>query len=279
MAGCRADLARATLYHSVRTIAASPYVVWRRELEADLVVVATGINSQTPLAPDWGYRPPARKWPRMRSSCRQTSRTTAYIFFKPNELIFGGIIPKGQYANISLLGHDRHAMPLLYFESAKLAGGGQDMPTLCGCTPRRFTAAAGYYADRMVAVGDSAVTRLYKDGLGAALQRLTPPAPPSSGHCKQDFAAGIALCRQIAIDNLYGKLFRFWSLSRRLPFLRDAWQHALIQEEQLPAGQQIHRRALWGLFTGDESYRQIFKLLLSRPALWRMGQSMVGRRK
>ena len=283
----------ATLHHErVRMIKPGLHpaiILARRETEADLVIVATGINTQTPLDPAWGYRPPLTEVMAQDEILlpANVSSNHVHIFFEPpQDMIFGGIIPKGRYANISLLGRALPPNAIAEFLGGQNSSGLalKGLPVLCGCTPRvAISPAAGYYADRMVAVGDSAVTRLYKDGLGAAYATAESAARTAIelGVGKKDFAAGYRpTCRQIATDNRYGQLlFRFWSLTRRVPLLLEAWQHALIQEESLPPAQQIHRRVLWGLFTGDESYRQIFGLLASPPALWRMGQSLLSHRR
>jgi len=85
--------------------------------------------------------------------------------------MFGALIPKGPYLTVSLLGDglrldsvnefaDIHGLDHAFLPPS---GG------LCGCTPRIAVGAARhYYGSRWVAVGDAAITRLYKDGIGAA---------------------------------------------------------------------------------------------------------------
>ncbi len=206
--------------------------------------------------------------------------SSVHVFFDhPPGLIFGALIPKGRYANVSLLGRrlppdavgdflDGHGLAALFPAGA---------PALCGCTPRvAVSPAPGLYADRLVVVGDAAVTRLYKDGIGAAFQTAEAAARTAieRGVSRQDFAAGYRpLVRQTAADNAYGRLlFRLWSFTRRLPGLLATWERAILAEADLPPEAHIHTRVLWGMFTGDESYRRIFFLSLSRPALrglWR----------
>ncbi len=263
-----------------------PVVVTAHErIEADLVVLATGVNTRTPLDPAWGYRPP-------RTEIMAQDEVPApggflddrvHIFFDyPPGLIFGGLIPKGRYANISLLGRklppdavsdflEGHDLMRLFPDGA---------PTLCGCTPRVVVSpASGYYADRFVAVGDAAVTRLYKDGIGAAFvtSEAAARAAVQRGVAREDFAAGYRpVCQQIAADNRYGQLlFRSWDLIRRLPFLLNAWRGAIVVEADRPPATQIYTRVLWGMFTGDESYRQIVLLSISRPALLGLWQGVL----
>ena len=267
-----------------------PIVVTAREsLEADLVVLATGVNSRAPLDPAWGYRPP-------RTEIMAQDEVplpggffddSVHIFFDyPPGLIFAGLIPKGRYANVSLLG--RGLPPDAVGDFLE----GQDLtalfpagsPALCGCTPRvAVSAAAGYYADRLVVVGDAAVTRLYKDGIGAAFVTAKAAARTAieRGVRREDFAAGYRpICRRIAADNLYGRsLFQLWAINRRLPFLLNAWRRAILAEASLPPAAQIHTRVLWGMFTGDESYRQIFLVSISRAALWGLWRGALRRAK
>ncbi|MBI5290643.1 MAG: hypothetical protein HY872_02065 [Chloroflexi bacterium] len=263
-----------------------PAVVTAHEgLEADLVVLATGVNSRAPLDPAWGYRPP-------RTEIMAQDEVplpggllegNVHIFFDyPPGLIFAGLIPKGRYANISLLGRklppdavgdflEGHDLTALFPDGT---------PALCGCTPRvAVSAAHGYYADRLVVVGDAAITRLYKDGIGAAFVTAEAAARTAieRGIGRKDFAAGYGpICRRIAADNLYGRwLFRMWAITRQAPLLLSAWRRAIVTEAGLPPMKQIHTRILWSMFTGDESYRQIFRLSISRTALWGWGRGMV----
>jgi len=259
-----------------------------REFEADLVVIATGVNSQVPLDPAWGYHPPRTEVMAQDEipMPANVANNEVHIFFEPPQgLLFGGVVPKRWYANLSLLGRDLPQKAINTFLEAHGASLGISHPTpwLCGCRPRvAVSPAKGYYADRMVAVGDCTASRLYKDGLGSAFLTAESAAHTAiqMGISRQDFAAGYApTCRQISQDNRFGRLL-FWLLPlyRRSSFLVDTWLHTITQEEALPLEQQIHRYALWGLFTGDESYQQIFKLLSSRQAILRMVQGALSRR-
>jgi len=255
-----------------------PIVITPREsLEADLVVVSTGINNSSPLDSAWGYRPPqievmAQDEVPLLST---TSGSQVHVFLDhPAGLIFGGVIPKGRYANISLLGkklpqdsfsqfmNHRGLIPLL-----------PETPSvLCSCTPRvSVTSGSGYYDDRMVVVGDAAVTRLYKDGIGAAFTtaRAAIQTAIFRGISQSDFRKGYdPICRRIARDNFYGHLlFRSWALFRRSPLFINAWGQAILSEALLPTQQRVLERVLWGVFTGEETYRQILSLMLSWPAI------------
>ncbi len=251
----------------------------------DLVVLAVGVNSRAPLDPAWGYRPPRTEIMAQDEVPLPGGllEDNVHIFFDyPPGLIFAGLIPKGRYANISLLG--RKLPPDAvgdFLEGHDLTNLFPDgTPTLCGCTPRvAVSTARGYFADRLVAVGDAAVTRLYKDGIGAAFVTAEAAARTAIGRGigRKDFAVGYRpVCWRIAADNLYGRwLFRMWAITRQAPLLLSAWRRAIVAEAGLPPVDQIHTRILWSMFTGDESYRQIFRLSISRTALWGWGRGLL----
>ena len=254
----------------------------KRILEADLVVLASGVNSRVPLDPAWNYAPPRTEAMAQDEVPvpNDLLDSSVHIFFDyPPGLIFGCLIPKGSYANISLLGHRLGPGAVAEF----LQGHALDkllipgMTLLCGCAPKvAVSSAKQYYADRMVAVGDAAVTRLYKDGIGAAFVTAREAARTAieRGVSRHDFAASYhPVCQKIAVDNAYGRLlFRTWNLVRSSPPIFEIWKRIILTEENLPPSRQIHSRVLWGMFTGDETYRKIFQLVFSTPyflSLWR----------
>ncbi|MBE7555668.1 MAG: hypothetical protein HS126_31855 [Anaerolineales bacterium] len=254
-------------------------------LQADLVVLATGVNARAPLDPAWGYRPPHTEMMAQNEIPLPggLSNNRVHIFFDyPPGLVFGALIPKGRYANISLLGHKLPATAINDF----LEGQGLfslfpgRVPLLCSCRPRvAVSPARGYYADRLVVVGDAAVTRLYKDGIGAAFQTAAAAARTAiqQGVSRQDFAAGYRpVCRRITLDNFYGRLlFRLWAVTRRSPILLDTCRQMILAEADLPPAAQSYTRIVWSMFTGDETYQRVFWLLFRHPAFHSLWQSLV----
>lgn len=260
---------------------ARPTVVTaREELAADLVIVATGVNSRMPLHRDWGYHPPATEimaQDEVPLPSGFTDRSVHIYFDSPPGLIFGGLIPKGRYANISLLGHKMSPDAVNDFIVSQgllelFPDGGS---SLCGCAPRvAISSASNYFANRLAVVGDAAITRLYKDGIGSAFITAEAVARTAvqRGLTRSDFARGYRpVCRGIAADNRYGRLlFRLWAIRQQTPSLLSVWQRAILEEASLPAVEQIHTRVLWGMFTGSEPYRTLFRLSWSRSALRRL---------
>ena len=249
----------------------------RKSYPAHLLVIATGVNSRAPLSTEFRYQPPPTEvmaqdeillppsWP----------PDQVGIFFKdPPGLVFGALIPKGRFLNISLLGRGMTIDSISSFIET------QDLDTslisadysLCGCNPRIAVGPArNYYGQRWVSVGDAAVTRLYKDGIGSAFYttQLAMQTAVNQGVSNAAFQNGYApYCRRIAIDNFYGRLlFRLWAVNMRNPRLLRVWKNAVVCEADLPPDQRVHIRILWGMFTGDEPYRDLFYLTMSPQSL------------
>jgi flavin-dependent dehydrogenase len=252
---------------------------------ASLVVLAIGINSRSPMHAQFRYMPPKTEMMAQDEVYRPqtwiSDEVNAY-FKRPPGLNFGAIIPKGKYLNISLLGKGFSKNSVNEFISAQhLTEDLQYDPenTLCGCNPRiAVSAARQYYGDRWVAVGDSAVTRLYKDGIGSAYQtaKQAMTTAVEVGITHKDFKKHYApTCRSIDIDNLYGTLlFRLWNIALKSPVTLKAWRGALSHEMTLPPTQRRHMHILWGMLTGDEPYRMLFYRGVNLTALWNLGYGL-----
>jgi hypothetical protein len=115
-----------------------------------------------------------------------------------------------------------------------------------------------------VAVGDAAVARLYKDGIFSAL--LTSQKAMESvfqnGISAAAFETGYApVAREIAHDNRYGEiLFGVSNAILKNPRLTTAFLYSLRLDERRPPDKKILARTIWGMVTGDESYRDLFRM-------------------
>jgi flavin-dependent dehydrogenase len=235
---------------------------------ADLLVLASGVNSRAPLDPAFGYRPPRTAVMAQDEIPRPTSWPSDQVdafFHQPRGLIFGALIPKGEYLNVSLLGKGLPTDAVSEFVEARglEAGLNNTMPSLCGCTPRvAIRPARGYHGERWVAVGDAAATRLYKDGIGSAMatSRAAMTAVTDHGVSPNDFRRHYApTFRAIARDNLFGRfIFRMWSMTLESERLSKAWIRTLDWEAEQPAPAHRMHRILWGMLTGDEPYESLF---------------------
>lgn len=256
---------------------------------ADLLVLATGVNSRAPLDSSYGYRTPKTEAMAqdefMRPDGWPADQVSAF-FQQPPGLIFGALIPKGPYLNISLLGRDLGLDSINDFIDAQGLNPGLEgaSGSLCGCTPKiAVRRGRTLFGDRWVAVGDAAVTRLYKDGIGSAFftAQNAMQTAVERGISHRTFRKFYApYCRKIAWDNVYGRfLFRLWSVTLRMPFLLRAWRCALGLEQDWPSEQRVHGRILWGMFTGDEPYRDLFLVSVSPKALLTLWRGMRNRWK
>lgn len=250
----------------------------REEYQVDFLVLATGINSRAPLSPKFGYRPPST----VRMAQDEIPRPVNWpndqvnAFFNSQlGLIFGAIIPKNDYLNISLLGKDltRDAInDFIITQDLQDDLEYDKQSSLCGCNPLiAISPAQSYYGDRWVAVGDTAVTRLYKDGIGSAFYSAQSAMQAalkigiSKGVFKKHYAP---YCQRISWDNRYGNLlYTMWKITLNRPRLLKAWIRTLQAELVAPKEKQLHIRVVWGMFTGDEPYRVLFRLGLQPPAI------------
>jgi flavin-dependent dehydrogenase len=257
-----------------------------RSFPADLLVLATGVNSRPPLDEAFGYttpqtlvmvqdevvRPP--DWP---------DSKVAGFFGQPSGLVFGAMVPKNNYLNVSLLWPDAGAGAMERFYAAQQDSLLRFFPhgpqSMCGCNPRIVVKPAPRYCGtRWVAVGDAAVARLYKDGINSAF--LTAQAAMRSalelGIGGEDLRAGYGpYVRHVAHDNAYGlALYALSSRALRLPNLALAWLACMRAENALPVKRRLQSRIMWGLLTGDESYQALFGLMVQPRVLWRLARRL-----
>lgn len=257
---------------------------------ASLLVLAIGINSRSPLGASYGYRQPKTEVMAQDEVLRPTGWDSAEVnayFRRPPGLRFGAIIPKGRYLNISLLGRGFTRNTVSEFITAQNLTYllQYDPPnSLCGCNPRISVGAARhYFGDRWVAVGDAAVTRLYKDGIGSAYSTSSQAMSVAvqtgiSAHNFRKFYAPI--CRSIDFDNFYGLLlYRLWNFILISPWILNTWKSAVQWEMTQPSRERRHTHILWGMLTGDEPYRQLFYRAINLLALLRLGYHMSTRRR
>jgi flavin-dependent dehydrogenase len=248
----------------------------RESYPADLVILATGMSSHNPFSRVFGYRGPLTEIMVQEEVLRPEDwpADEVNVYLKqPLGMVFGVLIPKGKCLNVSLLGHGITQDAIIRFiDSLGIGMDHQSMVGLCGCAPRiAISPAKKFYGDRWVAVGDAAASRLYKDGIGSAFftAKNAMQVAISGGITERAFHKGYdPYCRRIRIDNLYGRiLFRLWEITVKTPFMLESWKRAVLSEVDLPQEQRIHMRILWGMLTGDESYKNLAFLFLNRPAI------------
>ena len=243
----------------------------------DLVVMACGVNSHLLKSLDGlaeAHEPPTLKTTFIcefrlgRDVIRQTLGQAMHVFLLdiPN-LKFAALVPKGDYATFVLLGHELNDELLdRFFASDEFRGcfpGGAVPRHVCHCYPRiNIRSTRPPYGDRLVMIGDSGSTRLYKDGIGAAYRTAKAAARTAVFHgvSAADFREYYApLCRKIDRDNQVGKLvFWFGGLIQRAGFARRGVLHMLEVEQAQTQAPRRMSQVLWDMFSGSAPYTDIF---------------------
>jgi flavin-dependent dehydrogenase len=243
----------------------------------DLVAIGAGINSNllTVLeASASGYRPP------------QTTMTYICEFSMPQEIIqqylgtsmhvflldlprleFAALIPKGDVVTMCMLGdhidNDLVSSFLNAPEVRECFPPGADLPPqVCNCSPLiNVRGAAQPFGDRLVFIGDSGVTRLYKDGIGAAYRTAKAAATTAvfEGVSAEDFSGRFwRVCRDISFDNALGKVvFGVNQILKKRRFSRRAIFRMTALEQQSEQAPRHMSQVLWDLFTGSAPYREV----------------------
>ncbi|MBF0610593.1 MAG: hypothetical protein G8345_05275 [Magnetococcales bacterium] len=193
---------------------------------------------------------------------------------------FAAVIPKGEYVTVVMLGRDLDkdlAMQFLTHPLVKNCFPAEvDLtPHACMCRPEVCLGAADPpFSDRVVLVGDAAVSRLYKDGNGAAYRTAKALATTALiyGISRQDFARHYRpVCRKLDWDNTIGKaVFLTVDLFKHLPFLSRGMLRMVTQEQNLSAQQRDMSMVLWDTFTGSNSYASILSRTVHPAFLGRL---------
>jgi len=267
--------------------------------EYSLLVIATGVNTAIlKLFEDQGsqYIPPKTAKAALREYRLGKETVDAYfgdalhVFLLdiPN-LDFAMIVPKGDFVSLCMLGKDIDDGMIQAFLTAPEVGrcfppGWRWNLPDCHCSPRiNIQAAVQPYADRVVFVGDSGVSRLFKDGIGAAYRSAKAAASCAvlEGVSSEDFRRYYApFCRRIQIDNQLGKfIFSISHIFQHVHFARSAMLRMVAAEQRSPANPTRMSSVLWDTFTGSAPYADVL-LRTIQPAfighlIWRLAGSIV----
>jgi len=243
----------------------------------DLVVVATGVNSQLVATLEnetEEFQRPGRtktficEFHLGRKIIRETLGPSMHVFLLDiPRLEFAALIPKGDYATLCLLGDDiDDELIERFFRSPEVENCFPDgtIPAhICHCYPRiNVRAAKPAYGDRLVMIGDCGATRLFKDGIGASYRTAKAAAKTAVFHgvAAEDFKAHYwPLCRKIDKDNQVGKVvFGFGSLAQKARFARRGILRMTTSEQQRENSSRRMSGVLWDLFSGSASYTDVF---------------------
>ena len=243
----------------------------------DLVAVAAGVNSNfIDLLDDHptGFEPPRTtrgyicEFRSTTEEIRRTLGNSVHVFLLAiPRFEFAAIIPKGPFATVVMVGDDLDQELVHAFLNdpvVRRAFPTDAVPCVCSCSPLiNLGARKRPYGDRIVLVGDSGVTRLYKDGIGAAFRTGKAAATTAIFHgvSRADFERHFwPTCRNIARDNAVGRLmFATNAVMKNSRITRRAML-LMAQKEQAAAGASPHMSSLlWNMFTGSAPYTEMFR--------------------
>ncbi|HEY5729226.1 MAG TPA: cyclic nucleotide-binding domain-containing protein [Anaerolineales bacterium] len=256
----------------------------------ELLAVTSGVNTSTLKLfrdLDFGYQPPQTAKLLVREYFLGEEAVSKYIgpvfhafLLNIPGLDYGAIIPKGAYITVCLLsshgGLDVAKMHTFLNDPAVeriLPPDFSQENISCYCGPRiNVKGSPQPFGDRIVFIGDSGVSRLYKDGIGAAYRSAKVAASTAvfQGISAKDFKKQyMAFCRKMEFDNRIGKLlFKIVGLFQKTQFARRAVLHMVSEEQQekVAAGRDMSM-VMWDMLTGGAPYKEVLLRAL-HPAFW-----------
>lgn len=261
----------------------------------DLVVVATGVNTsilKTFESLGMGYQRPQvtktliREYYLGEDVINERLGTSMHVFLlNMPRLEFAALIPKGDYVTMAMLGDDIDSSFGDAFASAPevravMPPGWDPLTKSCQCIPHmNIRGVEKPYAERVVFIGDAGVTRLYKDGIGAAYRTAKAAARTAlfEGVSEEAFEKHfLPVCRSIRGDNKVGRYaFVLTKIAQRLRILRFAIL-AIIRDEQEHGRRPRLSAILWDMFSGSAPYRDIFARMFDPGLILRGGMALPG---
>lgn len=251
----------------------------------DVLVVATGVNSaarQLIAQKALGIEKPSivktfiSEFRIGSDTVNKMLGDAMHVFLLPlPRLEFAAIIPKGDYITVCMLGHgidDTLVNTFMNSPEVRECFPDATVPEqVCHCFPRMNVGRASKpYADRLAMIGDSGVTRLYKDGIGAAYRTAKAAAVTIAGEGFSEAAFSghfESACKRITNDNRLGALvFEGTELIKKVPRARRAML-AIVNQELNSGGDRPLSNVLWDVFTGSAAYRDILGRSL-HPKVW-----------
>lgn len=183
-------------------------------------------------------------------------------------LQFAAIVPKVDHITICMLGKDiddtifksfinspevKECLPFDFDPSSRA----------CKCMPRmNINGAQKPFANRIVFIGDSGVTRLNKDGIGGAYRTAKAAASTAifQGVSAKDFKRYYwPTCKNIHSDNMIGKLiFMVTHLIQKRVLAQKTIKQMALREQNGRFREKRMSIVLWDMFTGSASFKDIF---------------------
>jgi flavin-dependent dehydrogenase len=273
-----------------------PYLVFpdRQGASYDLLAVATGVNSNFIDRLDglgFGFKPPVTtrgyicEYRSSEEEIRRVLGRSVHVFLLPiPRFEFAAIIPKGPFATVVMVGEDLDEELVNAFLTDPVVRNTfptESTPCVCSCKPLiNLGASSRPFGDRVVLIGDCGVTRLYKDGIGAAFRTGKAAATTAVFHgvSGQEFEKYYwPACKRIVNDNRVGKvMFATNAIMKNSRFARRTILR-MARKEQSVAGASPHMSSLlWNMFTGSAPYLEMFRGTLHPGFLYHMAISAFG---
>jgi flavin-dependent dehydrogenase len=248
----------------------------------DLVAVATGINTGALKLFEGlgiGYKAPETTKTYIcefildRETIERQLGNSMHVFLLDlPRLEFAAIIPKGECATVCLLGTaiDKALVDafLARPEVRSCFPAGWEPPAdSCRCSPAiNIRGTQTPFANRFVFVGDGAVNRLYKDGIGGAYRMAKAAANAAlfDGVSAEAFRRKyLPACRALERDNGLGRIvFGVTKLVQHFKPARRGLVRMTAAEQSGHGGPRRLSGVLWDTFTGSAPYTDVFRRTL-----------------
>jgi flavin-dependent dehydrogenase len=270
-------------------------------MEADLIVGAFGVNSTTWKVfegLDMGYKKPEvtsafiTELELGHDTVTENFGSSIHFFLvpEPKNIKFAGLIPKGNYVTLCILGNDIDQETVKGLLDTPVAR--QLLPDnimnnkFCKCFPKlTLTTAEGAFCDRMVVIGDAGSTRLFKDGIGASYVMGKAAATTavlhgvSKGHFSEHY---LPVYNRTKIDNMFGRfVYMTTNAYKNVGPLTQSMVN-VVKKEQQKRKEDFPRLSsmLWDTFTGNATYKSIFirgtNIWMHFKLVWEIVKALVG---
>lgn len=257
------------------------------EKEYDFVVGAVGLGKKTfelfhKLCPSYIFPKTTRTYISEISLDKELineyfgNSMHVFLLNLPN-IKFGALIPKVNYVTLVLLGSDitkEIAGNFINSEPVKkcFPANIDLISTIpCQCYPLiNIKGAKSAYSDRVVLIGDSSTSKLYKNGIGAAY--ITAKAAANTaifkGIAERDFKKHfLPTCNKLERDNNIGKfIFMATTIIQKTAVLKRSMLNVVVNEQQKERHSRKMSSILWDTFTGSAPYKDILVRFL-HPAV------------
>jgi len=205
--------------------------------------------------------------------------TSMHVFLlNVPRLKFAALIPKGNFVTLVMLGSEidkklvEDVMAAPEVISCFPEGGELLSRFPCRCYPKvNIGDTKNPFADGLVMVGDCAVSKLYKNGIGAAYIAAKAAASTAvlQGISASDFKKHYwPVCSSLNFDNAIGKLvFRVTDIIQKSPMLKNGILDVVDFEQNKDGSKRQMSTVLWDTFTGSAPYKEIL-LRTIHPRFW-----------